>query len=76
MHDTARNFVRLAQIELAYAELELMHFGPYLPELRRALDHMASAKRYLRQLTDGSDWADATNAPMDGADSGASGSEL
>jgi hypothetical protein len=76
MDETARNPVQLAQIELAYAELELMHFGLYTPELRRALEHIASAKRHLRQSTSGSDWADTTSAPMDGSDFGANGSEF
>ncbi len=58
MDDKARNFVELAQIELAYAELELLQLGFQMPELRRSVAHIASAKKILRQLTADADWTE------------------
>jgi hypothetical protein len=53
MNRAARNSIQLAQIELGYAELELLHIGYYTSELRRILEHIVSAKKHLRQLRDG-----------------------
>ncbi|MCW2286798.1 hypothetical protein M2323_004603 [Rhodoblastus acidophilus] len=75
MDETARISVQLAQIELAYAELELMHLAALTPELRRTLEHIASAKRHLCETTDGYGWAETRRAATDGADLGAHSAE-
>ena len=60
---------QLAQIELAYAELELMQLGLQPPELRRSLAHIVSARTLLRRLTADVGWTE--NSATGEADSAA-----
>ena len=86
MDETVRNSAQLAQIELAYAELELMQLGFHTSELRRSLEHIVSAKKHLREITGEIDWAaiaktetnaksGSTGLPLNDADTDANGTE-
>jgi hypothetical protein len=55
MEETVKGHLQLIQIEILYAELELVQLGVHLPELRRTLEHLVSAKKILGELVDGSD---------------------